>query len=25
LTTRIHDQAAADLNDFLFEEQFNLG
>lgn len=25
LTTRIHDQAAAELNDFLFEEQFNLG
>jgi hypothetical protein len=25
LTNRIHDQAAADLNDFLFEEQFNLG
>jgi len=25
LTTRIHDQAAADLNDFLFEEQFNIG
>ncbi|MCY7346801.1 MAG: hypothetical protein LH614_11350 [Pyrinomonadaceae bacterium] len=24
LTTRIHDQAAADLNDFLFEEQFSL-
>jgi hypothetical protein len=24
LTTRIHDQAATDLNDFLFEEQFNL-
>lgn len=25
LTNRIHDQAAADLNDFLFEEKFNLG
>lgn len=25
LTTKVHDQAAADLNDFLFEEQFNLG
>ncbi|MGI9035123.1 MAG: hypothetical protein ACR2GD_03680 [Pyrinomonadaceae bacterium] len=24
LTTRIHDQAAAELTDFLFEEQFNL-
>lgn len=25
LTTLIHDHAAADLNDFLFEEKFNLG